>query len=83
MLYYDRIDVSERIDVSKTSWSNECNVCHYWYFLDYSFKVQRNVCKKYNIFLKAYIKMEKRQLQNLMILKSQNKSFINIKDLFQ
>ena len=40
--------------------------------------------KKYNIFLKAYIKMENRQLQNLMILKSQNKSFINFYvDLFQ
>ena len=33
MLYYDRIDVSERIDVNKTSESVECNICHYWYFL--------------------------------------------------
>ena len=34
MLEYDRIDVSEGIDTDKTSASKECNICHYWYFLD-------------------------------------------------
>ena len=29
MLYFDRVDVSERIDVNKTSSSKECDVCHY------------------------------------------------------
>ena len=29
MLYYDRIDVSEGIDVSKTSESKERDICHY------------------------------------------------------
>ena len=29
MLYYDRIDVSEEIDLDKTSASKECVVCHY------------------------------------------------------
>ena len=29
MLYFDRIKVSEAIDVNKTSESKECNVCHY------------------------------------------------------
>ena len=29
MLYYDRIDISEGIDVDKTSASKECDVCHY------------------------------------------------------
>ena len=29
MLYFDRIDVSERIDVNKTSASKECGICHY------------------------------------------------------
>ena len=32
MLYYDRIDGSERIDDNKTSASKECDDCHYWYF---------------------------------------------------
>ena len=46
MLYFDRIDVSEGIDVNKTSASKECDVCHYWYFLNYSFKFQPNVCNR-------------------------------------
>ena len=28
MLYFDRIDISERIDVNKTSESKECDICH-------------------------------------------------------
>ena len=44
MLYYDLIDVSERIDVNKTSALKECYVCYYWYFLNYSFKFQLYVC---------------------------------------
>ena len=32
MLYFDRIGVSEEIDVNKTSASKECDICHYWYF---------------------------------------------------
>ena len=43
MLYYDRTDVSEGIDVNKTSASKECDICHYCYFLNYSFKFQPNV----------------------------------------
>ena len=43
MLYYDRTDVSQGIDVNKTSVSKECDVCHYWYSLNYSFKFQSNV----------------------------------------
>ena len=38
MLYYDRIEVSEGIDVNKTSELKEGNICHYWYFLDKGFK---------------------------------------------
>ena len=29
MRYYDRIDVSEGIDVNMTKASKECNICHY------------------------------------------------------
>ena len=46
MLYYDRIDVSEGLDVNKTSALKECDICHYWYFLNYSFKFQPNVCNR-------------------------------------
>ena len=44
MLYFNRIEVSKGIDVSKTSASKECDICHYWCFLNYSFKFQPNVC---------------------------------------
>ena len=37
MLEYERIDVSEGIDLDKTSASKECDICHYWYFLDKNF----------------------------------------------
>ena len=46
LLYYDRIDVSEGIDVNKISTSKECDVCHYWYFLNYSFMFQPDVCNR-------------------------------------
>ena len=44
MPYFDRTDVSEGIDVYKTSSSKECDVCHYWYFSNTCFKFQPNVC---------------------------------------
>ena len=44
MLYYDRIDVSEDVNVNKTNKSRECNIYHYWYFLGKGFKLQPDVC---------------------------------------
>ena len=35
MLEYERIDISEGIDINKTSLSKECDICHYWYFKKY------------------------------------------------
>ena len=32
MLEYERIDISEGIDVNKTHISKKCDICHYWYF---------------------------------------------------
>ena len=40
MLQYDRIKVSEGIDIKKTKASKECDICHYWYFLDKGFKYE-------------------------------------------
>ena len=37
MLEYDRIDISEEIDVNKTSLSKECDISHQWYFKDIDF----------------------------------------------
>ena len=44
MLEYDRIDVSEGIDVDKTNKSKECNIWHCWYFLDKNFNYDPYLC---------------------------------------
>ena len=46
MLYFDRIHVSEVVDVDKESASKECDIWHYWYFLNHSFKFQPNFCNR-------------------------------------
>ena len=51
MVHYDRIDISERIDIIKTKASKECNICHYWYFLDKEFKFQPNVCNGCHVLM--------------------------------
>ena len=38
MLEYDRIDISEGIDVNKTGLLKECHIYHYWYFKDIGFR---------------------------------------------
>ena len=37
MLYYDRIDVFEGIDINKTSALKGCDICHFWYFVKKGF----------------------------------------------
>ena len=44
MIYYDRIDVSEEIDINKINASKESDICHYWYFLDKGLKFQWYIC---------------------------------------
>ena len=40
MLENDRIDISEEIDVNKTNLSKNCDICHYWYLKNISFKYE-------------------------------------------
>ena len=41
MIEYDRIDISEGIDINKSSdKSKECHICCYWYFLDSHFSYE-------------------------------------------
>ena len=50
MLEYDRIDISEGIDVDKANESKECILCRYWYFLDKNFSCGPYLCDGcYNI----------------------------------
>ena len=40
MLEYDKIDISEGIGINKINASKECDICHYWYFLDKNLKYE-------------------------------------------
>ena len=44
MLEYDRIDISEGIDIDKTNKSKECSIFHYWYSLDKNFSFDPYLC---------------------------------------
>ena len=44
MLEYDRIDILDGIDSNKTNASKECDICHYWYFLDKNFNYEPYLC---------------------------------------
>ena len=43
-LEYDGINISEGIDVNKTSASKQCDICHYWYFKNIGFKYEPYLC---------------------------------------
>ena len=40
MLQYEKINVSEEINVNKTSASKEYELCHYWFFKDIGLKFE-------------------------------------------
>ena len=69
MLEYNRIDLSEGIDVNKTSNSRKCSFCHY-YFLDINFNYQKYLCDGcHNMFMKV------NSMQNLAIIYSDNNAY--------
>ena len=70
MLEYDRIDLSEGIDVNKTSNSRECSFCHYYYCLDINFNYQKYLCDGcHDMSMKANSK------QNLAIFYSDSNAY--------
>ena len=40
MLECDKRNISEGNDINKTNASKECDICHYWYFLDIGLKYE-------------------------------------------
>ena len=65
MIYCDRIDVSEGIDVNKKSASKDCDVCHYWYFLNFSFNFQPNVCNRCHGLLMMFVNLSDISILNI------------------
>ena len=64
MLGYDRIDLSEDIDVNKCNQtSRKCSLCQYYYFLNKNFNYQRDLCDgSHDISVKAI------SMQNIAII---------------
>ena len=70
MLRYEKIDVSEGIDVNKTNAPKECELCHYWFFKDIGFKCEEHVCnKRHDLLTMAY------SLKNIAILSAKGTTF--------
>ena len=70
MLQYQKIDVSEGIDVNKTSESEKCELCHYWFFKDVGFKFEEHVCNKcHDLLTIAY------SLKDIAILNAKGATF--------
>ena len=70
MLQYQKINVSEGIDVNKTSASKECELCHYWFFKDIGFKFEEDVCNKcHDLLMTAYF------LKDIAILNAKGATF--------
>ena len=70
MLWYQKIDVSEGIDVNKTSKLKECELCHYWFFKDVGFKFEEHVCNKcHDLLTIAY------SLKDIAILNAKGATF--------
>ena len=65
MLYFDRTDFFEGIDVNKTSESKECDICHYWYLLDKSFKFHSNVFNECHDLLMTFMNLSDIAILNI------------------
>ena len=58
MLEYDKIDISEGIDINKRKKSKECDICYYWYFLGKNFSYEKDLCNAcHDLMQKAMILM--------------------------
>ena len=55
MLEYERIDVSEGIDANKSNKSKECDVCHYWSFLDKNLNYEPYLCNGFHDLMQKAI----------------------------
>ena len=54
MLEYERIDISDGIDVGMTNKSKECMLCHYYHFLEKKFSYGQYLCDScYNTIQKC------------------------------
>ena len=62
--------MSEGIDVNKTSAWKECELCHYWFFKDVGFNLEKHICNgSHDLLTTAY------SLKNTAILSAKENTF--------
>ena len=73
MLRYEKIDVSDRIDVNKTSASKECELCRYWFFKDVRFKFEELICNRcHDLLTMAH------SLKNIAVLRAKGATLMGV-----
>ena len=77
MLKYDKVDITEGIDVHKANKSRECMFCHYWYYLNKNFSYSPFTCDGcYNIVQKS------KNFKNIAIVRVKKRAHrIHFKDI--
>ena len=65
MLDYDRINISEGNDINKTSTTKECDISHYWYFLDKGLKIQPDICNGFHDALVMFVNLNDNAILNI------------------
>ena len=83
MLKYDKIDITEGIDLNKTNKSKKCMFCHYWCYLNKSFSYGPFTCGGcYNIVQRSidfkniaifYIKLHTEFISKILVNIKQKK----------
>ena len=70
MVWYQKIDFSEGIDVNKTSKLKDCELCHCWFFKDVGFKFEEHVCNRcHDLLTMAH------SLKNIAIMSAKGATF--------
>ena len=57
------VKTSQYCTLNKTGASKECDICHYWYFLNKGFKLHPNICNRCHDLLMRFM-----NLSNIVIL---------------
>ena len=68
MLYFDKINVSEGIEVNKSNKSKECMNWHYWNFVDINYTYKPEVCNGCHGM-------------TIMVYELENMAILNVKDV--
>ena len=72
MLYFDRIDISEGVELARSNNNKECMICHYWFF-NHRFRFQDSLCNGCNDLTVLCLK-----ISNIIIITDKNVDYCPI-----